>query len=89
VCVVEFNFLIHTSKLFTHTHTHIYIYIYMCVCVCMYVCMCVRVPSHRQEKQAWSIQKPVGRLDAINTLVIFPGYNVGLYGPRSETRNDT
>jgi hypothetical protein len=48
----------------------------------------VCVPSHRQEKQEWSIQKPVDRLDAIDIFVIFPDYNVGLYSPRSETRND-
>ena len=51
--------------------------------------MCVCVPSHRQDKQVWSVQKPVGRLDAINTFVIFPDYNVGLYSPRSEPRNAT
>ena len=57
------------------------------VCVC--VCVCVSVPSHRQEKLVWSIQKPVGRLGVINTVVIFPDCNVGLYSPRSETRSDT
>jgi hypothetical protein len=53
------------------------------------MCVCVCVPSQRQEQQVWSIQKPLGRLDVINTFVIFPDCNVGLYSPRSETRNDT
>jgi hypothetical protein len=72
--VDDFNVLIHTLKLFIHIQT--------------YVCVCVRAGT--PTRRAGVVHtKWVGRLDAINTFVIFPEHNVGLHSARSETRNET